>query len=96
MTIDSQDPPAQFRSAGLRYGNRDLPHPSDSIPPYRIKDPAIRAKALKETTIDFSKGVYRLCARLSRIGKTLYLCGAEVVDPANVTDEVVVGTIHET
>ena len=73
---------------------RTLP---SSIPPYRIKDPGIRAKALKEaTTIDFSKGVYRLCARLSRIGRTLYLCGAEVVDPANVTDEVVVGTIHET
>jgi hypothetical protein len=65
------------------------------IPPFVPKDPKIRAAVREETEFDFSKGVYRLCARLSRIGNTLYLCGAEVRDPANVTDEVVIGTIHE-
>jgi len=71
---------------------RTLPTP---IPPYEPKDPKVRAAILRETGFDFSRGVYRLCARLSRIGTTLYLCGAEVRDPANVTDEVVIGTIHE-
>ena len=55
-----------------------------------------REQQIREATgIDLSNGVYRLAAELSLVGKTLYLCGGEVISPHNVTEEVVIGTIVE-
>ena len=55
----------------------------------------MRHKALDVDWIDFSRGVYRLAAELSLVRGKLYLAGGEVISPANVTDEVLVGTIIE-
>ena len=75
----------------LRETYRVLP---SQILPYQA--PAERLQELLENKgFDFSKGVYRLSAELSRVGNKLYLCGGEVVSPHNVTDEVVIGTILE-
>ena len=75
----------------LRETYRVLP---SQILPYQA--PAERRQQLLENKgFDFSKGVYRLSAELSRVGNKLYLCGGEVVSPHNVTDEVVIGTILE-
>ncbi len=75
----------------LRETYRILP---SQIPPYQA--PAERRQQLLESkSFDFSKGVYRHGAELSRVGRKLYLCGGEVVSPHNVTDEVVIGTILE-
>ena len=65
-----------------------------NIPPFR-PPPEMRHKALDVDWIDFSRGVYRLAAELSLVRGKLYLAGGEVISPANVTDEVLVGTIIE-
>ncbi len=75
----------------LRETYRALP---SQIPAYQAP-PERRQQHLESKGFDFSKGVYRLSAELSRVGDRLYLCGGEVVSPHNVTDEIVVGTIQE-
>ena len=65
-----------------------------ALPPFQ-PPPEKRLQALEAKWIDFSKGVYRLAAELSAVEGRLYLAGGEVISPANVTDEVLVGAIIE-
>ena len=65
-----------------------------ALPPYQPPQDR-QQQALEAKWIDFSKGVYRLAAELSAVGGRLYLAGGEVISPANVTGEVLVGTIVE-
>jgi hypothetical protein len=74
---DSQDPAAKFRSAGLRYGNRDLPHPSEFHPALSNKGPWHPGEGSQRSHYDrfFQGSLPSLCATESNRQNPLSLRG---------------------
>ena len=87
-------PSPNFEVLGFDSKNEEYRVMPTPLPPYQ-PPPEKRQQALETKWIDFSKGVYRLASELSAVRGRLYLAGGEVISPANVTDEVFVGTIIE-
>lgn len=73
------------------------------LPPYQVHPYDYAAwvadamfKLLQDSNIDPKVGTYRAGAEVSVVGDRVFVCGGEVVSPEfNVTNEVLVGTIHE-